>query len=208
MNLSDVYELADAVLLAWYPGEEGGNAVADIIFGKRSPSGRLPITFPKSLSQLPPYEDYSMKGRTYRYMSAEPLFPFGFGLSYTTFKYDNFSLSKKELSSGQSFTATVTVTNSGKVKSDEVVQLYLTHSGIADAPLYALKGFKRITLAPGAKTKVTFQITADMVSLIDDRGNKVFTPGNLQLFVGGSLPGNRSQELGASKTASATISLK
>src|SRR5476649_1514046 len=94
MNLSEIHELADAVLLVWYPGEEGGNAVADIIFGKASPSGKLPITFPKSLSQLPAYENYSMAGRTYRYMTAEPMYPFGFGLSYAKFSYSGLALSK------------------------------------------------------------------------------------------------------------------
>ncbi len=107
--------------MAWYPGEEGGNAVAGIVFGKISPSGKLPITFPKSLDQLPAYEDYSMKGRTYRYMNAEPMYPFGFGLSYTSFKYADLSLSKNSIKKKERFAVRATVTNTGTVSSDEVV---------------------------------------------------------------------------------------
>ena len=113
MNLAAVQDLADAVLLVWYPGEEGGNAVADVIFGKVSPSGKLPVTFPKSLDQLPDYSDYSMKGRTYRYMSAEPLYPFGFGLSYTTFGYSDLILPSAPLHPGQPLQVSVTVSNTG-----------------------------------------------------------------------------------------------
>src|SRR3984957_17220910 len=127
MNLAEVQELADAVLLVWYPGEEGGDAVADILFGKLSPSGKLPVTFPRSYDQLPPFDNYSMKGRTYRYMSAEPLYPFGFGLSYTTFSYSGLSLSRQKVRRGETVTAEVTVTNTGKMASDEVAELYLTH---------------------------------------------------------------------------------
>lgn len=208
MNLSEVHEIADAVLLVWYPGEEGGNAVADVIFGKVSPSGRLPITFPKSFDQLPPYEDYSMKGRTYRYMSAEPMYPFGFGLSYTSFSYSNLKLSKTAVGRNESMTAEVIVTNSGKVKGDEVVQLYLTHEGEAGAPLYALKGIKRITVLPGASAKVSFTITPQMMELVNDKGQSVVNPGNVRVHIGGSLPGSRSEELGAAKHLSVVFSIK
>jgi beta-glucosidase len=208
MNLSEVHELADAVLLVWYPGEEGGNAVADVLFGKVSPSGRLPITFPKSFDQLPPYEDYSMKGRTYRYMTADPMYPFGFGLSYTTFSYSGLNLSKTSVSKKESVQAEVTVTNTGHVKSDEVVQLYLTHEGSGlDAPIYALKGFKRISLAPGASQKVKFTLTPDMLSLINETGEAVQPQDQIRVRIGGSVPSKRSIELGASQYAEAVLSV-
>lgn len=208
MNLAEVQELSDAVLLVWYPGEEGGNAVADVIFGKVNPSGRLPITFPKSLDQLPAYEDYSMKGRTYRYMSAEPLYPFGFGLSYTSFQYSKPVLSNATVNAGQSSAVSVTVTNSGKKAGEEVVQLYLTHTdGPADKPLYALKGFKRVQLNPGASTEVKFTLTPDMLKLVNDAGESVTVPGKIKISIGGSLPGKRSEELGASPAAQTVLTV-
>ncbi len=209
MNLSEIHELADAVVLAWYPGEEGGNAVADVLFGKVSPSGKLPITFPKSLDQLPPYEDYSMKGRTYRYMSAEPLYPFGFGLSYTSFAYSDLRLSAATAGAGKPVEATVTVTNTGKMAGEEVAQLYLTaEDAPIPAPLYALKGFKRIALAPGAAQKIHFTITPDMLKLVDDKGRQVLLPGKMKISVGGALPGNRSEALGAAKHVEAILTIE
>lgn len=209
MNLAEVQELADAVLLVWYPGEEGGNAVANILFGKVSPSGRLPVTFPKSLDQLPPYEDYSMKGRTYRYMKEEPLYPFGFGLSYTRFAYSGLELRKNRIGKGDTVTAVVTVTNTGKVAGDEVVQLYLTHENMGmDAPLFALKAFQRVSLAPGARVKVTFVLSPDKLALVDEKGQSVVPGGKIKISVGGSLPGKRSEELGAARAAEAELEIK
>ena len=209
MNLSEIHELADAVLLVWYPGEEGGNAVADVLFGKVSPSGKLPISFPRSLDQLPPYEDYSMKGRTYRYMTAEPMYPFGFGLSYTTFAYSNLQLSASSVNGSQPVTATVTVTNTGKYAGEEVAELYLTTEGASiAAPLYALKGFKRISLAAGASQKIQFIITPDMMKLVDDKGQLILLPGKIKISIAGSLPGSRSQALGLAKAAEAELTVK
>jgi beta-glucosidase len=206
MNLATVQELADAVLLVWYPGEEGGNAVADILFGKVSPSGKLPVTFPKSLDQLPPYEDYSMKGRTYRYMKAEPLYPFGFGLSYTTFSYSGLQVSKTKIKKEETVTAEVTLTNTGKVTSDEVVQLYITHENMGtEVPLFALKGFQRVSLASGASTKLSFTLTPDKLAVVDEKGKSLVPAGKIRISIGGSLPGGRSEELGAAKAASITI---
>lgn len=205
MNLAEVHEICDAVLLVWYPGEEGGNAVADILFGKVSPSGRLPITFPKSFDQLPPYEDYSMKGRTYRYMNAEPMYPFGFGLSYSTFEYSNFKLSASSIPKGGSVKAEVTVKNMGKRASDEVVQLYVRHEGQADGPLFSLKGFRRVSLQPGASTKVVFDLTPELLSSVTATGETVMLPGRIRIFAGGSLPGSRSQALGAPQHLEATL---
>lgn len=209
MNLAEVHELADAVLLVWYPGQEGGNAIADIIFGNISPSGRLPITFPKSYDQLPAYEDYSMKGRTYRYMEAEPLYPFGFGLSYTQFDYSNLVLSKSTIKKNEKIEAQLTLTNRGNVASEEVVQLYLTDvKASTTTPLYSLKGIQRISLEPGKSVVVSFTITPDMLMLVDDKGNSVLEPGVFTVSIGGSLPGNRSEQLGAAKTLQTNFTVK
>ncbi len=210
MNLAEVHELADAVLLAWYPGEEGGHAVADLVFGKASPSGKLPITFPQSLAQLPAYEDYHMAGRTYRYLAAEPMYPFGYGLSYGKFAYSNLKLTKAKIGKNESAEVMATVTNSGPVVADEVVQLYLTHSPKASAqtPLFALKNFRRVTLPPGASTQVKFVLTPAQLALINKDGN-AFTPsGPVTVWVGGSLPSARSLALGAPKPASAVLIVK
>jgi beta-glucosidase len=202
MNLSEVHDIADAVLMAWYPGEEGGNAIADIIFGKVSPSGRLPITFPKSLDQLPAYEDYSMKGRTYRYMTAEPMYPFGFGLSYTDFAYTN--LKTSNLPAGN-VEVEVKVSNTGKFKGEEVVQLYITHENKEDAPLYALKGFKRMLLSPGTSATTKFILTREMLSIVNEKGETEYASGRIRINVGGSLPGKRSKELGAAANVETTV---
>lgn len=208
MNLAEVHEIADAVLLVWYPGEEGGNAVADVIFGKVSPSGRLPITFPKSLSQLPAYEDYSMKGRTYRYMTEEPMYPFGYGLSYTNFEYSNLKLSKDAVGENESLKVEVTVKNTGTRASDEVVQLYLTQQNQKDAPLYSLKGFKRVNIAAGVSVKVSFDVTPAMLKQVNQNGESVLMPGSIKISVGGSLPGIRSETLGAGKHVESMLSVK
>jgi beta-glucosidase len=200
MNLAEVQELADAVLLAWYPGEEGGNAVADILFGKVSPSGKLPVTFPKSYDQLPAYEDYGMKGRTYRYMKAEPLYPFGFGLSYTTFSYGDIVVSKQKIGQRESVVVEVTLTNTGKTNGEEVAQLYLTHEDQGeDSPLFALKGFQRVSLAAGASTRLRFVLGPEQVSLVDKDRRTVVPAGKIRISVAGSLPTHRSEELGAAK---------
>ncbi len=209
MNLAEVHELADAVLLIWYPGQEGGNAVADIIFGKASPSGRLPITFPKSLEQLPPYEDYSMKGRTYRFMEAEPLYPFGFGLSYTSFAYSDLKLSSADAKKNQPVEVEVMVTNTGKVAGEEVIQLYLSHvDSKIQAPLFSLNGIKRLKLAPGASEKIKFTITPQMYSIINEKGVATIQPGKVRVSVGGSLPGSRSQALGSAKSVQTLFTVK
>lgn len=207
MNLAEVQELADAVLLVWYPGEEGGNAVADIVFGKVSPSGKLPVTFPKSYDQLPPYTDYSMKGRTYRYMTAEPLYPFGFGLSYTTFSYSDLKVANPRVKKDESVEVEVTLTNTGKYASDEVAQLYVTHEDRADAPLFALKGFQRVPLAPGASTKLHFTLTPQQLSLVDEKGQSYEPAGKVRISVAGSLPGARSEQLGAAKAMETEITI-
>jgi len=209
MNLAEVQELADAVLLVWYPGEEGGTAVADILFGKTSPSGKLPITFPKSLAQLPPFEDYSMKGRTYKYMNVDPMYPFGFGLSYTTFSYGEAKVSSKRISKKDNLVVSVKVTNSGKVKSDEVVQLYVSDLvASVDVPNFQLTNMKRITLEPGETKEMAFQLTPKAFEMVKNDGSRVIESGEFKIYVGGSSPMKRSFELGAPKMAEVVINVK
>lgn len=194
----EVYEMADALIFAWYPGEQGGHAVGDILFGDAVPSGRLPVTFPKSVKDLPPYDDYDMSNRTYRYMQAEPLFPFGFGLSYTTFQYSDFKLSQATINANQSVELEVRITNTGNYKADEVVQLYISDLAASVAvPKYALKGFQKLNLWPGASQTLRFTITPDMLKMVNEKGERVLEKGSFKIYVGGTQPSARSLELGA-----------
>jgi beta-glucosidase len=209
LAIPQVQELADAILFVWYPGEQGGRAVADVLFGDASPSGRLPVTFPKSVEQLPPFEDYSMVGRTYRYMTEEPLYPFGFGLSYARFEYSDLLLDKAKIKKGDSVRATVTVKNVSDRVSDEVVQLYLTDiEASTRTPLYALKGFKRVSLESGQSKTVRFTVTPEMMTLIDDQGEGVLEAGRFRVTVGGCSPGKRGIVLGAPKPTEAVFTLE
>jgi beta-glucosidase len=208
LDLSEVYDLVDAMLYVWYPGEQGGNALADVLFGEISPAGRLPVTFPKSVNQLPPFDDYSMVGRTYKYMKSEPMFPFGFGLSYSTFRYDNLEIGKQTIQKGEGLQVSCVVTNSGSNPSDEVVQLYLSREDVPfRVPLYDLHGFKRIYLKPGESKTVRYKLSPEDFLLIDEKGETVYIPGTLKLYMGGSLPGDRSRELGAAPGTSIGIHL-
>lgn len=185
-----------AILQAWYPGEEGGTAIADVLFGDYNPGGRLPVTFVKSVEQLPPFTDYSMKGRTYRYMEDEPLYPFGYGLSYTTFEYSNLKLSAEIIEAGQSITISVDVKNTGNMAGDEVVQLYLKDlKASVDVPIHELKGFCRVKLQPGESTTVTFTLTPRQMALIDNDGRCILEPGRFRVMVGGRQPDKRSETL-------------
>jgi beta-glucosidase len=207
--IPEVHELADAILYAWYPGEEGGTAIANLIFGDVSPSGRLPVTFPKSVSQLPPYEDYSMKGRTYKYMKEEPLYPFGYGLSYTTFRYSDLKLSKQMAGSGESVEASVVVSNTGTRAGDEVVQCYLTHrDSNFETPAYDLKGFQRVMLAPGESRTVKFSLPPEALSVVTDQGEQIAGRGELQVTIAGASPGARALELGVAEPVSGTVILR
>ncbi|NLF39928.1 glycoside hydrolase family 3 protein [bacterium] len=209
LALGEVHDIADAVLMAWYPGEQGGMAAGDLLFGKECPSGKLPVTFPTSLDQVPDYTDYSMANRTYRYMQAEPMYPFGFGLSYTTFEYGGLTLSKEKVKAGNAIKATVAVKNTGARAADEVVQLYLTDDEASvPVPHWALKAFKRVSLEPGESTKVTFKITPEMMSLFDMDGNPKLEPGSFTVTIGGSSPGARSAALGAPAPVTATFVVK
>ncbi len=199
--IPEIHDLADAILFVWYPGEEGGNAVADVLFGDIAPSGRLPITFPKSVDQLPPYDNYDMKGRTYKYMKKEPLYPFGFGLSYTTFQYQNLNVNTKNV--------TIEVTNSGKTESEEVIQLYVSSplAGSKD-PIYNLKMFKRETFKPEETKTITFELNEDFFNQFNDQGEEVIRSGAYTIYVGGSLPSQRSIDLGASTGMKKEIEIK
>lgn len=209
MNLAEVHELADAVLLAWYPGEEGGNAVAEVIFGEASPSGKLPVTFPKSLDQLPPYEDYSMDGRTYRFMTAEPLYPFGYGLSYADFSYSDLKLSASRIKKGQPVEVEAIISNNGNYEGEEVVQLYLTdEEASVRVPFYSLKGYKRIKLLPGTSAKINFTITPEMMQLVTEEGESKIEKGRFKVYVGGSVPGKRSEVLGMAKPAEGSFNVR
>jgi len=180
---------ANAVLDAWYSGEEGGAAIAETLSGKNNPAGRLPVTFYKGTDQLPNFENYSMEGRTYRYFKGVPLYPFGYGLSYTTFGYSNLSLPDAPVRAGDPLHASVTVTNTGKVPGDEVVQLYLKFPDVAGAPLRALRGFERVHLEPGASTKVEFELNARDLSMVTDGGDIVVAEGKYTVSIGGGQPG-------------------
>jgi beta-glucosidase len=180
-------EHANAILEAFYPGEEGGTAVAQTLSGKNNPAGRLPVTFYTGVDQLPPFEDYSMKGRTYRYFEGTPLYPFGYGLSYTTFSYSDLSV-PKTVDAGSPLVAEVTVTNTGKKAGDEVAQLYLTFPSVPGAPLKALRGFERIHLAAGASQKVRFELKPRDMSLVTEAGDPVVAEGAYTVSVGGGQP--------------------
>jgi beta-glucosidase len=177
-----------AIIETWYPGEEGGNAVAGLIAGDYSPAGRLPVTFYKSVNDLPDFEDYSMAKRTYRYFPGAVLYPFGHGLSYTSFKYGNLKLSSPAIAAKDTLDVSVDVTNSGKVDSDEVVQLYLSHPGVEGAPLRALQGFKRVHLKAGEKQSVSFSLADRALSTVNNAGVHNIAAGEVQLWVGGGQP--------------------
>jgi len=198
LDLAWAAEHADAVLMCWYPGQEGGAAVADVIFGDYNPAGRLPITFPKSVDQLPEFTDYNMAGRTYRYMEAEPLYRFGYGLSYTTFAYDGIEATAGE-DEAISATVSATVTNTGGRDGDEVVQLYVRHTKCDwPAPRHALKGFQRIHLAAGESQRVEFELTSADLCLYDEEGKLTPPAGPVEVFLGGGQPDDPAS--GAVKT--------
>ena len=169
VNWADAH--VSAILEAWYPGQAGGIALAEVLFGDYNPAGRLPVTFYKSVEQLPPFEDYAMTNRTYRYFTGEPLYAFGHGLSYTTFAYGNLKLSTAKLQAGSELTVSVDVTNTGARSGDEVAQVYLTDlEGSTPRPLRFLAGFERTFLQPGEKKTLTFTVTPEQMSMVNAQG--------------------------------------
>ena len=178
-----------AILEAWYPGEFGGKAIADVLFGDYNPAGRLPVTFYKSVDDLPNFQSYDMENRTYKYFKGNPLFPFGHGLSYTNFEYSNLSLAAT-VAINKNIELKVDITNVGVLEGDEVVQLYLTHKNKnEDGPIRSLVGFKRIHLAPGEFKTVDFTISPKQYAFITMDGKELIEPGVLEISVGGKQPG-------------------
>jgi beta-glucosidase len=198
---------ANAILDAFYPGEEGGTAVAQTLSGRNNPAGRLPVTFYKDVSQLPPFEDYAMEGRTYRYFEGTPLYPFGYGLSYSTFSYSGLTLPANEIKAGDSAVAEVTVTNTGSRVGDEVAELYLTFPSVAGAPLKALRAFQRVHLEAGASTKVRFALSPRDMSMVTEAGEPIVSEGGYTVSVGGGQPGSGSQALTAKFNVRGTLTL-
>jgi beta-glucosidase len=180
---------ANAILEAWYSGQEGGTAIAQTLSGANNPSGRLPVTFYKSVDQLPAFGDYSMANRTYRYFRGTPLYPFGYGLSYTRFSYSAPTVSRRTLKAGERLGVDVTVRNDGKVAGDEVAQLYLSFPQAPGMPLRALRGFSRVSLAPGESRRVHFDLAPRDLSSVTAAGKRIVAPGAYQVTIGGGQPG-------------------
>jgi beta-glucosidase len=182
-------ETLPAIVLAWYPGQQGGNAVADVLFGDANPAGRLPVTFYESAAQLPPFADYGMEGRTYRYFRGEPVYPFGFGLSYTRFDYSGLQLSRSVLEIADRIEISVGVKNAGARAGDEVVQLYVRRAGSAKpAAIRTLRGFERVGLAAGQQKRVRFTIVPERDLATYDEGQKAYVaaPGEYEIEIGAS----------------------
>ncbi len=194
-----------AIVEAWYPGEEGGTAVAEALAGDFSPGGRLPLTFYKSVDQIPAFDNYDMKGRTYRYFTGEPLYPFGYGLSYTNFSYSNLNFDKPSAGASDDVTVGVDVKNTGAMAGDEVVEVYLTHPGVQGAPIRALAGFKRVQLEAGQTQNVKITIPNRNLSYVDESGTRKISPGSIQVWVGGGQPVGRA---GLPKTSGIAGSFK
>ncbi len=177
-------ESCDAILQAWYGGESGGQAVADVLFGDYNPSGKLPITFYKDTAQLPDFEDYSMKGRTYRYMASDPLFQFGYGLSYTSFSIGNAQLNKTQIKNGESVILTIPVTNTGKRNGTEIVQVYVKKVNDKNGPIKTLRGFKRTDVAAGKTVNAVINLPYSAFEFYDEKQlTMAVTPGEYRIMV-------------------------
>ena len=198
---------ANAIIDAFYPGEEGGAAVAETLSGKNNPAGRLPVTFYKDVSQLPPFEDYAMKGRTYRYFEGTPLYPFGYGLSYTKFTYSGLNGPTDAVPAGSTAGFDVTITNTGKRAGDEVAQLYLEFPNVPGAPLRALRAFKRVHLEAGAAQKLHFELQPRDLSMVTEAGEPIVSEGQYKVSVGGGQPSTGIQTVTATFTIKGNLSL-
>ncbi|MGB8065945.1 MAG: glycoside hydrolase family 3 C-terminal domain-containing protein [Candidatus Sulfotelmatobacter sp.] len=191
---------ANAILEAWYSGEEGGTAIAQTLAGVNNPAGRLPVTFYKGIEQLPEFDDYAMKNRTYRYFTGEPLYGFGHGLSYTTFEYSEMRLSNSTLQAGDPLNVEVDVKNTGSRDGDEVVELYVTFPKLAGAPLRALRGFKRVHFKAGEQQHVTLSLTPRDLSYVNEAGDRLVAVGDYIITVGGGQPGTQAPHADAHLT--------
>jgi beta-glucosidase len=207
LGINWVQAHANAILEAWYPGEEGGAAVAETLSGRNNPAGRLPVTFYKDVTQLPPFEDYAMKGRTYRYFEGTPLYPFGYGLSYTTFTYSELTVPSGPITAGNSAIVEVTVTNTGHSAGDEVAQLYLTFPHVAGAPLRALRAFQRLHLEAGASQRLRLELQPRDLSMVTEDGVPIVAEGRYDFSVGGGQPYTGVQVLAQSITIKGKIVL-
>jgi len=209
LTVPEVHELADAVLQVWYPGQAGGSAIARVLFGEASPSGRMPLTVPYSADDLPPYEEYAMAGRTYRFMDpAKMLYPFGFGLSYTRFAYEGLKLAAEHLATGQPLHLAVTVTNTGAVAAREVVQCYVSRPDPQpDDPRLTFAAFRKVLLQPGESARVDLMLAPTVFYRYTAEGEHVPAPGAYRIHVGGSLPVPRSLELGAAPGLEARVTV-
>jgi beta-glucosidase len=204
----EAHELADAVLQVWYPGCEGGRALADVIFGRVSPSGRLPVTVPRRTEDLPPFGDYGMLGRTYRFADVEALYPFGFGLGYARHEYGPLVLDSAKLASGERLSLRTTLANAGPMATEETVQCYiLPPRGWPDAPQATLVDFQKVSVGAGASAAVAFSLPSGAFAQVDAMGRSVHVPGVYRLVVGSASPGPRAQALGAPAPAVAEIAL-
>ncbi len=185
---------AAAILEAWYPGEEGGTAIAETLAGDNNPAGRLPLTFYTSLSQLPAFDDYAMRNRTYRYFTGQPLYTFGYGLSYTTFAYSRLKL-PASINAGEPITIEAELKNTGSRAGDEVAELYLTQPRGDETPNRILAGFERLHLAPGESKHISLTLTPRSLSQVDAQGNHVILPGEYTLSLGSTQPGVSSSNI-------------
>lgn len=209
VSLEGVEEHADAILQMWYPGEQGGNALADVLFGDLSPSGHLPITFPKNIEQLPAYDSYDMAGRTYRYMEKEPLYPFGFGLTYSNVGFSTPTTNLKKIKKGQILQLSVEVENKGDMDVDEVVQVYLSPvDQTLGLPFYTLLDFQRVALAAHTKSQLSFTISSSDLDFIDAEGKPAWIKGHYEIKVANALPSSRSIALGAEVAEVLNIQLR
>ncbi|WP_163712792.1 glycoside hydrolase family 3 C-terminal domain-containing protein [Mangrovibacterium lignilyticum] len=208
LSINWANENVPAILTAGYPGQQGGNAIADVLFGDYNPAGRLPVTWYKSVDQLPPFEDYDMEGRTYRYFRQEPLYPFGFGLSYTSFAYSNLQM-PNSTRMNEPVTISVDVTNTGEMDGDEVVQLYLTdEKASTPRPIRQLEGFKRIHLKKGETKTVRFSLTPRQFSMINKKDVCVVEPGWFTVAVGGEQESGDGRTDADTRTVSGRFQLK
>lgn len=205
LSINWAKENIPAIVEAWYPGQEGGSAIADVLFGDYNPAGRLPVTFYKSVDQLPPFVNYDMEGRTYRFFRDEPLYPFGYGLSYTNFDYSNLQIAN-EIEAGETITVSVDVENTGDFDGDEVVQLYVKHlDAKVPVPILAMQGFKRIHLLKGQKKTIEFSLDPKQMSVINNDNERVVMPGAIQIYVDGGQPDEQSLSANVLVSGSAQI---
>lgn len=206
--IPEAHELCDAVLQVWYPGCEGGRAVADVLFGDVAPSGRMPVTVPYRTGDLPAFRDYAMRGRTYRFSTTEPLYPFGFGLSYVRFAYEAVEASAARLAPGQGLTVTATVRNTGDRPAAEVVQCYLRPpADWPEAPQASLVAFRKVEIPAGQTVRVAFELAEDAFAQVDAEGRRVRVPGSYEVVVGAASPGGRASALGAPSPVTVTVTL-